>query len=1094
MWVNLHTHSYFSFLRGLASPLELAEAAAARKMPAIALTDSGMLSGSIEFYDACRGVGVKPILGLEIPVQDTPGINGPTSQAAAISTPSSRQISGSLVLVAADLSGWTNLCRLSSLLQAGKDESISLAVLADHAEGLLCLSGGRRGPGAAALANGQNDEVLTFFEYLSNAFRDGFYLELQVWKGSYSTNDRRWCTGLLRLAGRLRLPVVAAVDVHYITPSAARLQQVVSAIRVNTALSKLPEEACALPGSYFLEEAELLEVLQSLPIDQPARLVQNSLEVSERCQVELPVGIRHYPAIELPDRGDPDDVLRYRAVQAAAELYGEQLSEITPRLEHELKIIAASGYSSLFLMMQEILDFARQDGVPFSSRGSAASSLVAHCLGITSPDPVRLNLYFERFLNPMRATPPDIDTDLCSRRRDRVIRFVYERYGQDRVAMVSTINRYRSRSALRAAAKAHGLPPEQIDRLLQKLPHRWYGPPGRDANSEEAYGELAREHPLEPYPAIFADAMALIGVPDHLSIHPGGVIIAPGRMTDLVPVQMAPKGILITQFDLGSIERLGMLKIDLLGIRGLTVLGDVAEAISLPTGQALFIDSSQCSGEPGQNEKSILRILEEIPASDPSTSDMIRSGRTIGCFQIESPGMRATLREIQARTIDDLMVALALYRPGPLSGGLKEAFVERFKTNSRLPGPARLDLPADYFLHPGLQAVLGETYGVILYQEQVLRIAHELAGFSLADADLLRRAMSHFDLDKQMEVLRDKFIEGIWQRSQVPEGTADKIWELMAAFAGYGFPKAHAASYAVIAWRGAWCKNHHPALFMAAVLANWGGYYSQRVYLTEARRLGLRLKPPHVNYSGQEFQVCCLAGQEVLFMGLGQVRGLTQRTSQRIITQRPFRSFMDFLTRVDPRLEEVRILVRVGAFEGFGSQPGLLRWLDKGRWQAGQLSLFDGISPVGSDGSQEEDWSLAEKVSAQEAILGASLAAHPLELANKEIAASGALSTVDAAARLGQFVRVAGMRQSWRRSRAPGEKAAYFMSLEDLEGMVDIIIPGEIYQKFRREFNGPGPYLIEGLIYINPNTGEPMIRANRVQLLRSPQAGFGREE
>ena len=347
--------------------------------------------------------------------------------------------------------------------------------------------------------------------------------------------------------------------------------------------------------------------------------------------------------------------------------------------------------------------------------------------------------------------------------------------------------------------------------------------------------------------------------------------------------------------------------------------------------------------------------------------------------------MRATLREIQARSIDDLMVALALYRPGPLSGGLKEAFVERFKAYSNQPPSKKKDtgaMPAEFFLHPGLQALLGETYGVILYQEQVLRIANELAGFSLSDADLLRRAMSHFDLDKQMLILREKFVEGVWQRSQVPEPIALQIWELMAAFAGYGFPKAHAASYAVVAWRGAWCKTHHPALFMAAVLANWGGYYSQRVYLTEARRMGLQVKPPHVNYSGQEFTVCYINGQAVLFMGFGQVRDLTQRTMQRIMRLRPFSSFNDFLTRVDPRKGEAQNLVRAGALEGFGSQPGLLEWLERGRWQAGQLSLFelsDVTNQIGKE--QAHDWTLAEKVSAQEEVLGASLAAHPLELA-----------------------------------------------------------------------------------------------------------------
>src|SRR5512136_2343314 len=332
---------------------------------------------------------------------------------------------------------------------------------------------------------------------------------------------------------------------------------------------------------------------------------------------------------------------------------------------------------------------------------------------------------------------------------------------------------------------------------------------------------------------IFDEAEALLKLPRHLSVHAGGVVVAPGRLTELVPVMRSgSKGVTITQFDLEAVEALGLVKIDLLGIRGLTVLGDVAE----------FIQQSQ-----PERYLTRLSVLDSTPQQDEATSSRLETGQTIGCFQIESPGMRATLREIHARTEDDLMAALALYRPGPLSGGLKDAFVRRFKGQE----------PVQH-LHPALAPLLGETFGVILYQEQVLRIAHELAGFSLAEADLLRRAMSHFDPGKRMQELQRKFISEAQAKNGIPPETGERIWEMMAAFAGYGFPKAHAASYARVAWRSAWCKTHFPAEFMAAVLANWGGYYSQRIYLNEARRLGLVVRPPHVNYSGHNFVVAHL--------------------------------------------------------------------------------------------------------------------------------------------------------------------------------------------------------------------------------------------
>jgi DNA polymerase III alpha subunit len=428
--------------------------------------------------------------------------------------------------------------------------------------------------------------------------------------------------------------------------------------------------------------------------------------------------------------------------------------------------------------------------------------------------------------------------------------------------------------------------------------------------------------------------------------------------------------------------------------------------------------------------------------------------------------MRATLKEIQARSIADLMAALALYRPGPLTGGLKDAFVRRYKGLE----------PASY-LHPALIPLLQDTYGVILYQEQVLRIASGLAGLSLAEADLLRRAMSHFDPGKQMQTLKENFIAGALSVSNVPAAIAERVWELMAAFAGYGFPKAHAASYAQVAWRIAWCKAHYPAEFMAAVLANWGGYYGQGVYLTEARRLGLALRPPHVNFAAPEFSYRFLDGSPVLFMGLNQVRDLTQRTQARIIKARPFANLRDFIARADPRPVEVENLVRAGSLEGFGTIPNLLRQLKTGQMRTRQLPLFDLTS---SGDSNEEDLSLEDKVAAQIAVLGAGVAAHPLELASAKITASKALTTVEAAAQTGWQVRVAGMRQTWRRSHTEQGEPVYFLGLEDLEGLLDVVIDAEVYRRHRSTFEGAGPYVVEGQVEIDEVTGEPFIRASQI--------------
>ncbi len=1028
MFIHLTTHSGYSFLEGLPAPSELARAAAENSMPALALCDHHHLTGLIEFYDACREQGIQPILGLTVDVATD-----------------FHQGASPLTVLAMDLAGWASLCRLSSAALTELPESAGRAVpfarFAQEANGLICLSGGRRGLLAQLLAAGKVMPAQRFIGALAEVFGDRLYLEVQ----RHTPEDDGWVARLASLAQALSLPLVATHGIYYLQPNQAALQRVTTAIRLNCRLNEIPPGESAPPNACFLSPQMMLNRFTDLP-----QACAATGEIASRCQLKLPLGTPHYPQVASgPDaEATTYRLLRQQAYQGAMARYGEITPQIRERLEQELATIEALGYGSLFLIMQEILQFARRQGIPFSSRGSAASSLVAHCLGITSPDPLRHNLYFERFLNPARATPPDIDTDLCSRRRDEVIRFVYERFGAERVAMVCTVNRFRRRSALREVAKAYGLPKSEINAMAAALPHRWYGPPALKSRTEAPYAALAEHYRSPLHQQILRDATALLGAPHHLSIHPGGVVISPGNLTDLAPTQLAAKGIVVTQFDLDSIERLGLVKIDLLGIRGLSVLGEVAQ---------------QLYAAAPANYSAPLDVLETIPDNNPATARLVSNGDTIGCFQIESPGMRATLREIGAKSVDDVMTALALYRPGPLTGGLKEAFVRRHRGEEQV-----------QHLHPALAPLLDDTYGVILYQEQVLRIAHELAGLSLADSDLLRRAMSHFDPGKQMQTLRERFINGAISRAKMPVQAAERVWELMAAFAGYGFPKAHAASYALVSWRAAWCKAHHPEVFMTAVLANWGGYYGQRTYLLEARRLGLTVRPPHVNYSQGEFSLAYLEGQPVLFMGLNQVRELTRRTQERLIRQRPFHSLDDFLARVDPRPVEAENLIRVGALEGFGSIPTLLEQLKGRRPRGGQLSLFAAETP------ELEDWPITAKITAEQAILGTPVSLHPLELAANQIAAAGAISTLDAAGRLNQLVRVAGVRLGWRRGQTADGTVIYLTSLEDLTGSLEVAIPSTIYRRYQREFASATPLVIEGMVELNQVTAEPYIRAEKV--------------
>jgi DNA polymerase III subunit alpha len=1066
MFIHLRSRSYYSFLDGLCSPAQLAQTAAQLGMPAIGLADRGGMTGAVEFYEACQAFNVRPILGLELPVNLPSDMHIPTRVSPH----------KSLVLIAMDMQGWASLCRLSSQLLAKSPhdagEALGLDQVAENSHGLLCLTGGVRGPFAQLLLEDRKVEAFRLATYLKDAFSDRLYFEIQM----HSPQDAGWVSEIATLGRRSGVALVATHAVHYLKADQAHLQRLVTAIRLNHLLESLESEASALPDAYFLSEADMHRRFASLPSDLAARALHATVEVADRCRLELPLDVHHYPIIGDNAGMSPIQLLTEKSLAGARRMYGDAEGKLDAsvevRLKHELSVIDSQGYASLFLIMEEILGFARGAGVPFSSRGSAASSLVAHCLGITTPDPMRLKLYFERFLNPARATPPDIDTDLCSQRRQEVIDYVYRRFGAQNVATVCTITRYRRRSALRETAKAYGLPSTQVKKLSDSLPYRSWGPPV--PSNGPAFAELSEQYPSHLYQAIFKDADALLGIPRHLSVHPGGMVISSGPMTELAPTMLAPKGVLITQFDLDSVERLGMVKIDLLGIRGLTVLGDVAQVIfnhmplsqqGMKEGNLSWPDLARFSGA-----ASPVEVLEAMPDEDSGASDLVETAATIGCFQIESPGMRATLKEIHARSIDDIMAALALFRPGPLTGGLKDAFVRRHR-----------GLEPVEQLHPSLNPLLDDTYGVILYQEQVLLIAHELAGLSLSDADLLRRAMSHFDPGKQMQTLKERFMAGAMKKSGVPESVSERVWELMAAFAGYGFPKAHAASYAQIAWRAAWCKAYFPAEFISAVLANWGGYYGQQVYLNEARRLKLAIRPPHINFSRREFSLHYSQKEPILFMGLDQVRDLTRRTMGRISRGRPFVSLADFLARADPRPIEAENLVRVGALSGLGSIPFLLEQLSGGGWRGGQLSLF---TLQGNAETKGDDWSLAKKMAAQETILGVSVEAHPLELYASDIAANGAFNTLEAATRVGQKVRVAGMRQIWRRMSSHKGETFYYLSLEDLDGMLDTVIYSDVYRRHRSELSGNGPFILEGWVERNTSSGEPTLRVERLWRLR----------
>ncbi|MEA3326789.1 MAG: DNA polymerase III subunit alpha [Chloroflexota bacterium] len=998
----LRTHSYFSFLQSLCSPKDLVNAASRYKLQTLGLTDHRYLSGAVEFYEACKNRQINPIIGLEVDI-------------------SYKGFHGLLTLFAKDINGWSNLSRLSSLMLV-EENLLDITTLNDHQRGLICTCGDAQGVLRKLIHNESAIEKLPdlFLSDLSSIFEEDIFVEIQ----RYTNGPMKYEQNLLTLNKRHGLPIIATQKILYENKSQQAAYRTLTAIKHNTSIHSLHKQHLPPGSAHFPSPKEFNFRFKDIP-----EALENLKVIEDRCHLILPVGQTHYPRFPTPKGKSQSDYLREKAFQGAREHYHNLTPTITQRLNYELGIISNMGYDPIFLIVEDIINHARKLSIPTSSRGSAASSLVAHCLKITSPDPLALNLYFERFLNPARKKPPDIDTDIASHRRDEIIHYVFEKYGMDRVAMVATINHYRPKSALGDVAKAYGLSPETIRQLSKKLPSSFRFQRGDD--SSNPFSQLSRDGSIPIIKDIINDAQVILGIPRHLSVHPGGIIIAPFPITDLIPLIHSPSlNINHAQFDLEGIEKLGMVKIDLLGIRGLTVLGEVANKIQ----------SWRC-----KEFKSGLDVLEKIPKEDSDTARTISEAKTIGCFQIESPGMRETLREINAKNVEDIMAALALYRPGPLRGGLRDAFIRRFRGEE----------PVTH-IHKSLSNLLDNTLGVILYQEQVLRIAHELGELTIAQADILRRAMSHFDPGGVMVTLRQNFITGAAFRHNVPAETAERIWDMMAAFAEYGFPKAHAASYAQLAWNSAWCKTHYPAEFIAAVLGFGGGYYSQRVYLMEARRLKLKLTHPHVNYSNHRFSVRYPKGEPILYMGFNQVRGLTRHTIEAIIHKRPFHTLEEFLIRVNPQKKEAQNLIMCGAFDGLTTIPLGLKQITQTR-PPGQMQLF-------LDPNQTEDWNMQQRLKAQQEILGVSLTITPLEQFTEQIQSAGAVTTLEAQSLIGEKVRVAGMRQTLRRFRTRTNQMMCYLTLEDLEGSLRVMIPPQVYKKHYIALRESDLFLIEGVM------------------------------
>ncbi|MBE3069188.1 MAG: DNA polymerase III subunit alpha [Planctomycetes bacterium] len=1039
-FVHLHVRSAHSHLYGASRLDELIEAARALGYHDLALTDRNGLYGAVAFYQKARQAGLAPIVGVELDGPAPAAAPGPPERA---------------VCLARDLDGYRTLCRLTSARHLNPAFDLAEAAAADHA-GVYVLAADARllARLAGRLPPGQLFALLNEFGDRSTRLR----------------ND-----GLARAASRRHVPLVAGGAVAFHAPDRFAAHRTLRAIATLTTVADVPRRELAHPQAYLKGPGEMASLFRPWP-----EAVANTVRLAADCHLDLPLGRPVFPRAPVPDGETPYSHLAQLAFAGLRTKCRPLRPEAVGRIENELAVIDRLGFADYFLILHEIAAWARDRGIPCVARGSAAGSLVAWCLGLSGVDPLRYGLLFERFLNLERADCPDIDLDICWRRRDDVIRHVYDTYGAARVAMISTHQTFQARSAFREVAKAHGLPPDEVDRLSRRLPY--YSAAGiRDAVL--SFPEC-RDFPVDrpDVARVLEIAAAIDGLPRHLSVHVGGVVVADRPLTDYLPLQPAAKGVVITQYEADAVEALGLVKMDLLAQRSLSIIATAVREIEKNHG--VRVDP------------------EAIADGDPASAVTLERGDTFGCFQIESPGMRNLLKMMGARQRMDVILGLSLIRPGPASSGMKERFVRR-----------RRGLEPPEVLHPALASVLGDTYGVMLYQEDVIRVAHAAAGFTLAEGDRLRKDLAKGAAPDRLAAWRTRFVRGAIAGG-AGRTDAETLWDRVAQFAAYSYCKAHACTYGEIAYRAVYLRTHWPAEFAAAVLANQAGYYERRTYLEDARRHGCPVLGPDVNASDVEpstewtpaaappFEAPPdappdaappdTARRVAVRMGLMDVRGLSERAMRQIVASRreggPYRSVADLAARVHLAREEAENLALAGAMDSLAANRPQALWLVHALADAprSQGPLFAGAaeSPPCPDLS---DFDPLKRLEFEDHLLGMTPSAHPMTVYRSLLgladlgsaiseaaahdshpprrgAAAALVRTADLPGLAGRRVAVAGVLFAERRARTRTGEFMKFISLEDEWGVVEAVLLPDAYQRLGARLTTRGPYLVTGTV------------------------------
>ena len=1051
-FVHLHVHTQYSLLDGTIRLDDLFRKAKEYQMPAVAMTDHGNLYGAIDFYKHAYQYGIKPIIGCELYVAPKSRLDKTGYRTG--------ETAHHLIVLARNMQGYRNLMKLST---AGFLDGfyyrprIDKDLLKQHHEGLIGLSACLHGEIAAHLLRGNSEEADRTAEQYRTLFGEGNYF-IEIMENGLP-EQKKANEGLIELSRRLGLPLAATNDCHYLKREDAEAHEVLLCIQTGKTIEDSDRMRFGTDQFYFRSPDEMIRLFSYCP-----EAIENTVKIAEKCNLTLEFGKFFLPNFEINADETLDERLKKAAMEGLAMILPnilkgqkEDLRETyEKRLHQELEMIRSMGFAGYFLIVADFIDYARKKNIPVGpGRGSAAGSLVAYATGITGIDPIRYNLFFERFLNPDRISMPDIDTDFCPEGRDEIIRYVTEKYGSDKVSQIITFGKMQARAVIRDVGRALSIPYGEVDRIAKLIPNVL------NIKLEEAIKREPRlqdEQKGNPRIKKLIDlSLALEGLNRHSSTHAAGVVISDLPLVDRIPLCKSPKEDVVTQFSMNDISEVGLTKFDFLGLKTLTVIKDALRFIR--DGRGVEVD------------------LVNLQLDDRETYELLMRGDTDGIFQLESSGMKDVLVRMKPDCIGDVIALIALYRPGPMDN-IPE-FIARKQGRTKI-----------VYETPGLEAILKETYGIIVYQEQVMQIAVAIGGYSLSEADTLRKVMSKKKTEEMERKEKPKFLEGA-RKKKIPEVRAAKIWEQMETFGKYGFNKSHSTAYAIISYQTAYLKVHYPAEFMAALLTSEKDNRDKIIsHIGSCREMGINVLPPDINESMSDFSI---VGDNIRF-GLAAVKNVGIGAIESIIHVReaaePFRSIVDFCDRVDPRKANKRVvesLIKCGAFDSTGHKRRQLmtfyeeimdkaqkRQRERACGQANLLEQFEQKERTSQNGGSSDDglpeiseWDHKELLANEKETIGFYITGHPLSRYAERLGMMVTADSSNLAAKTDrEAIILAGIVSSIREVQTRRKETMAYVTIEDLKGSATIIFFPEIYQGCYDLLHGEEPLLVKGTVDI----------------------------